>query len=274
MPDNSRLRLCILAAVAVLSGVAVFSYGPIPQDPAYHSFADQRTLLGVPNFWNVASNLAFLFVGLAGMRVLRSPTANGTLCVLRPAFFAFFLGSIFVAIGSSYYHLVSNNDTLVFDRLPMTVAFMAFLSLIVGEHIAPDLGRLSLWPLLTIGSASVLYWWFTESRGHGDLRPYVLVQYLPVVLIPMIIILFPSRLTKVHLIWAVLAAYALAKALELLDLPIYRILGISGHTLKHVVAAIGMFMLVVALRTRTVIAETRNTLSFRGLTAGVPMKWE
>jgi Ceramidase len=255
MPDKSRLRVWLLVAVAVLCGVAVCSYGPIPQDLTYHSFADQRTLLGLPNFWNVASNLAFLFAGVAGVRVLLSRQEGGTLLILRPAFFAFFIGLLLVAVGSSYYHLVPNNDTLVFDRLPMTVCFMAVLSLILGEHIAPDLGRRSLLPLLTVGSASVLYWWFTEARGHGDLRPYLLVQYLPVVLIPMIIILFPSRLTRVHLIWGLLAAYALAKALELLDLPIYRKFGVSGHTLKHIVAAFGMYLLVVALRVRTEVAE-------------------
>jgi hypothetical protein len=253
---DSRTRIWLLVAVAVLSCVAVFAHGPIPQDITYHSFADQRTLLGVPNFWNVVSNVAFLLAGVAGVLVLLSNRASGTLPMLRPAFFVFFTGSILVAAGSSLYHLAPNNDTLVFDRLPMTIAFMAFLALILGEHIDPDLGRLSLLPLVMIGSASVFYWWFTESRGHGDLRPYVIVQYLPIVLIPLILILFPSRLTKVRFVWAVLAVYALAKALELLDSPVYRRLGISGHSLKHLVAAIGMFLLVVALRGRAVIEGT------------------
>ena len=262
MPDKTQ-RIWLLVAVAILFGVAVCSHEPIPQDLSYHSFADRRTLLGVPNFWNVASNLAFLIVGVAGVLVLLLPRTVGTLRVLRPAFFAFFIGSVLVAVGSGFYHLAPNNDTLVFDRLPMTVAFMAFLSLIVGENIDPDIGRRSLVPLLTVGSASVLYWWFTESRGHGDLRPYVLVQFLPVVLIPLMIILFRSRLTKVHFIWGLLAAYGLAKALEILDLPIYRKLGVSGHTLKHIVAAFGMFLMVIALRARrgNPVSLTKSTTS-------------
>lgn len=252
MPVKKQ-RLWLLAAVAVLGGVVVYSLGPVPQDAAYHAFADQRTLFGVPNFWNVVSNLPFLLVGIAGILVLRSRRAGGTLPELRPAFFAFFIGSALVAFGSGYYHLAPNNETLVFDRLPMTIAFMGFFSLILGEHLDPKLGRRSLLPLLIVGTASVLYWWITESRGHGDLRPYALVQYLPIVLIPLILILFPSRLTNVRLIWGVLAAYALAKVLEYFDLPIYRSLGISGHTLKHLVAAIGMFLPAVALRVRTVL---------------------
>ena len=26
---------------------------PMTQDESYHQFADQRTILGIPNFWNV-----------------------------------------------------------------------------------------------------------------------------------------------------------------------------------------------------------------------------
>jgi Alkaline phytoceramidase (aPHC). len=258
MPDKTRLRIALLVVVAVLCCVAVASHGPIRQDVRFHCFADQRTLLGVPNFWNVVSNLGFLVASVAGIVVLLSRRACGTLPALRPAFFAFFIGSALVSVGSSLYHLAPNNDTMVFDRLPMTIAFMAFLSLVLGEHINPDFGCLSLLPLLMIGQASVLYWWFTELRGHGDLRVYALVQYLPIVLIPLIIILFPSRLTKVWFVWAVLAVYAVAKAFELLDSPIYLWLGISGHTLKHLVAAIGIFLLVVALRARTVVAESKS----------------
>jgi hypothetical protein len=258
MPENSILRISILISVAVVGCVAVYSYGPIPQDAAYHSFADQRTLLGVPNFWNVASNLGFLMAGIAGIRELRSPSAQGTLTALRPAFVAFFLGALGVAVGSGYDHLRPSNETLLFDRLPMTIAFMAFFALVVGEHIAPALGRALLWPLLMIGSASVFYWWLTEAKGHGDLRAYVLVQYLPIALIPLIIMLFPSRLTKVHLLWIILAVYAVAKVFELTDVAIYRSIGISGHTLKHIVAAVGMWFLALALQTRTVVAEANG----------------
>ena len=41
---------------------------PISQDQGYHHFADQRTLFGVPNFWNVVSNLPFMAVGSVGLR--------------------------------------------------------------------------------------------------------------------------------------------------------------------------------------------------------------
>jgi hypothetical protein len=60
-------------AVAALLGLMAASLAilpllpPIPQDPSYHQFADQRTLLGIPNFWNVVSNLPFVLVGAIGL---------------------------------------------------------------------------------------------------------------------------------------------------------------------------------------------------------------
>src|SRR3972149_5897461 len=46
------------------------------QDPSYHSFADARALLGVPNAFDVLSNLAFAAVGTAaGLFLGRRPDA-------------------------------------------------------------------------------------------------------------------------------------------------------------------------------------------------------
>src|SRR5262245_54252564 len=67
---------------------------PIPQDQDYHQFADQRIIIGIPNFWNVVSNLPFLAVGAAGLRRFRD----------NPAAIVFFLGVFLTGIGSSYYH--------------------------------------------------------------------------------------------------------------------------------------------------------------------------
>lgn len=248
--DGDRWRMGLVFSLIAIATIAVMLHGPIPQDPAYHQFADQRTLCGIPNFWNVCSNLPFLVVGAAGLFSVFLSAAEGALPGLRPAYFVFFVGSALVALGSAYYHLDPNNSTLVWDRLPMTVAFMAFASVIIGEHVSQRAGRLALIPLLAMGILSVLVWRVTEAKGHGDLRLYVLVQYLPALVIPALIVLFPSRLTRVYLIWFMLAAYALAKVLEALDRPLFAVLPVSGHTLKHLVAAAGLYLLVVAIRVR------------------------
>ena len=133
----------------------------------------------------------------------------------------------------------------------MTVVFMAFFSVIIGEHISPRTGQLLLYPLLAIGVASIVYWQVSEEAGRGDLRLYLIVQFLPMMLIPLILLSFPSRLSRVRLIWGVLGAYALAKFFELGDEWVYSFSQIiSGHTLKHLAAALGMYMLLVAIRQR------------------------
>jgi len=242
-----------MAALALIAAVGVLlARGPIPQDPSYHAFADHRTLLGVPNLLNVLSNLPFMVFGIAGLTVVRGERSTGLLRELRPAYTCFFAGSACVAIGSAIYHLDPNNLSLVWDRLPMTIAFMSFFAIVIGEHVGPEAGRRLLPPLLMVGPASVLYWWFTEARSAGDLRFYGLVQFLPLVLIPLILGLYRSLLTRVHLVWLVLVTYAIAKLFELYDAPIYARIGVSGHTLKHLAASAGVLLFLVAVRTRTV----------------------
>jgi hypothetical protein len=243
-------RIWIVLAIAACCAVAIALHDPIPQDPAYHHFADRRELLAVPNFWNVASNLPFLAAGMAGLFALRSKKAPGILPTLRWAYITFFAGSIFVAVGSACYHLAPNNTTLAWDRLAMTIAFMAFLSIIVGEHINANLGQKTLLPFLAIGMLSVIFWRITEANGQGDLRFYVLVQFLPFAIIPFIVILFQSALTRIEFIWAVLAAYAVGKAFEFFDGLIYRNLNMSGHTLKHLMAAAGVYFMALAVQKR------------------------
>lgn len=250
---HHRQKLLLLVGVVIVGVVAVILRGPIPQAPGYHAFADQRHLFGIPNFWNVASNLAFLVVGLAGLLVLRRRPTSGVLSPLLPSYLAFFLGTVLVAIGSAYYHLAPSDKSLIWDRLPMTVTFMAFLAILIGEQIDPEIGARFLIPLLAVGVLSVMYWWFTERQGSGDLRPYVIVQFLPIVLTPLLLLLFQSPLTRVSLLWGVLAAYAVAKLLEVLDGPVFNVTeAVSGHSLKHVVAAFGAYLLILAATKRTI----------------------
>jgi hypothetical protein len=251
---DQRSRKWLLLGIALVGTLAVIAYGPIPQPPGYHAFADQRRIFGIANFWNVASNLPFLAVGLAGLLALRGRPTRGVLPALRPAYFVFFLGTILVAFGSGYYHLAPSDESLAWDRLPMTISFMAFFPILVGEQIRPELGARLLLPLLMTGVLSVIYW-----RITGDLRPYVLVQFLPIVLAPLLLLLFSSALTRVWLLWMVLAAYAVAKLLEMFDAPIFRFLhGLSGHSLKHVVAAVGTCFVLLAATKRTLASQQKD----------------
>jgi len=239
----SRFRAQLLLAIA-LASLSIFAWPPIHQSLEYHRFADTRTLLGVANFWNVVSNLPFVLVGVAGLAWMATHLTRVERC-LRASWLVLFIGVVLVGLGSSWYPLAPGNATLVWDRLPMTLAFMALFAIILGEHIDDKLARFTLWPLLAAGVASVLYWQRTD-----DLRPYVLVQFLPVLLIPLILWLYPRRDSRA--VWIALGCYVLAKLLELFDAPIYAALGhaISGHSLKHVAAAAGMWALLAGLKGR------------------------
>jgi hypothetical protein len=260
----SRAGPWILAVVSAAAVIALALHGRIPQPHGYNAFADQRPLLGIPNFCDVVSNLAFLAVGVLGVAFVARRTPAGGLVPLRPCYLSFFLAVILVACGSAYYHLAPSDRTLVWDRLPMALAFMSFFAVIVGESISPRLGVRLFIPLLLAGAGSVWYWRLSELAGHGDLRPYILVQYLPIALIPLILLQFPSRLSEPRFIWITLASYAVAKLLEHFDQPVFeRTHLVSGHTLKHVVAALGMFAFLIALhRRRRLQGSPDDTASF------------
>lgn len=240
----NRSGVVQLAVIAILGVLALLMIGPIAQDPAYHRFADTRIAAGIANAGNVLSNLPFLLVGLWGLRRGQHLPAD----VPRAAYRVFCLGVAAVAFGSAWYHLAPDNASLLWDRLPMTVAFMALLSLLIEERVWPDASGRTLWPLLLAGIASVLYWYWSESRGAGDLRLYVLVQFLPLLMIPLLLWRHPPRFTVNARIWQALGLYVLAKLLEHFDAAILQMLGgISGHSLKHVAAALAVASLVAAV---------------------------
>jgi hypothetical protein len=245
-----RIRLLLMLAAAGL--LIPWLLPRIPQDPRYHAFADSSPYLGVANFWNVVSNLGFVLAGIAGLRALTD--APGKLAQLELHYRIFFGGVLLTGLGSIYYHLSPDNGSLVWDRLPMTVAFMALFALVIGEHLDVGLAQRLLAPLLAAGMGSIGYWYWSESRGIGDLRPYALVQFLPILMIPLILLLFPSRFDTTRPLWALIGWYGLAKLLEMFDRQILEITGvIGGHPLKHLAAAMGVYQLALGLsRRRTV----------------------
>lgn len=262
MTRGTRGRLLALAVVTAVSAAVVFSLPPIPQDPAYHRFADTRTVLGIPNFQNVISNLPFLLVGGAGLVRLRrrlagSADMGGAAEASEKAAWLFlFLGVALTAFGSAWYHLRPGNASLVWDRLPMTLGFMGFFAGIIGERIGQRAYRLLFWPLVGVGVSSVLYWYASELRGAGDLRLYALVQFFPLLLIPLLMAFYQPRYTGGRWIFIALGAYGAAKVFEHYDHEIYSALGfVSGHPLKHLVAAAGCWALLYMFSRRQRIAE-------------------
>ena len=251
--------IAVFAGTALVVIAVLVFVGPIPQDPAYHAFADARPFLGIANFANVVSNLPFLVIGAWGVGYVMRHGHAVCLPGLELAYVVFFSGVLLTALGSAYYHLVPANEPLAWDRLPMTIGFAGLFAIIVGEFVSARIGRLLVIPLLIVGIVSVEYWIWSETRGAGDLRPYALFQFLPMLLIPIILLLYRPAIGHARYFWVMLGCYALSKTAEFLDAPIFAAGGIvSGHTLKHLFAAAATGTLLYALTQRRLPARAAN----------------
>ncbi len=229
--------LTFLFGFAAISLLVLWFVPPIPQSQLYHGFADQRTMLGIPNFWNVVSNAPFLMVGAMGLLRVRGNWSAST----------FFLGVFLTGIGSSYYHWDPDDLGLFWDRLPMSLAFMAALAYVIEERIDQRAGQMLLWPLILLGIVSLLVW-----IGTDDLRLYAWVQFFPLVALPLMFWLLEPKYSGTVYWFVAAGLYALAKVLEYSDDAIFSATGqmMSGHALKHVAAAAACYAIYWAIVTR------------------------
>ena len=247
MFDSSRSsgRTIAFLAFTIASLVALPLLSPIVQNQNYHDFADQRTILGIPHFWNVVSNAPFVAVGAAGLWQFRRNAAIAAL----------FFGVFMTGFGSAYYQLGPNDRTLFWDRLPMAIGFMAILAIAIEERLDKRTGTILLWPLVAVGAFSLLLW-----RWTGDLRLYGWVQFFPCAALLLLFVLFPPKYSGTSY-WLVAAAlYALAKLFEFYDAEIYSLGNVlSGHTLKHLAAAAACFTILRYFQNRRPIeAEAKD----------------
>lgn len=94
---------------------------------------------------------------------------------------------------------------------------------------------------------------FADRRGMQNIANFNNVfSNIPFVLI---LWLFNSRLNGNKYICGIIIAYAFSKLVELFDARIYSALGlISGHTLKHLIAALATYIYYRALRKRQIVS--------------------
>jgi hypothetical protein len=244
----------LLLAVGMVLLIVGLILPPIPQPLSYHNFADHRGWLGIPNFGDVVSNLPFAIVGLCGLIFLSKPRPE-TFSDPRERwlYVVMFAGMILTAFGSAYYHLAPGNARLVWDRIPIMIVFMALLTAVIAERISVIAG-LWLFPLLeAAGIGSVLLWRAGELRGHGDLRFYAAVQVYAI-LILLLMLLVPAKYTRASDYAVVVGFYVLAKMLEETDRRVFDIgQVVSGHTLKHLAAAMAGYWILRMLMKREIV---------------------
>ncbi len=248
--------LAFLIIFTLIVGILFLLISPIPQDLHYHNFADKRTLFSIKYFFNVFSNIAFIIAGILGLvkifsckqtDVFKKSTEQWPYIVL-------FIGSILTGIGSGYYHLNPNNATLFWDRAPMCIISMSYFSAILMERVNRKLGLYLLVPLIIIGILGVIHWELSELNGQGDLRLYGLMQFYPIAMILLMLILFPSPYTGTYYIVESFGWYTIAKLGEFFDKGVYILTlhAISGHTIKHLAAALGIYSIVRYLKHRKI----------------------
>lgn len=248
MPEPLPLRklklvLGLLGTLFLASLIGVFGFlPPIPENPAYHHFAPSTVFTTqIPNGLNVLTNIPFAIVGCYGL----------ILCVRsRPkiaswSWALFFAGVGLTAAGSAYYHWKPDDARLVWDRMPMTIAFTGLFSGMLSELIDPKVERYLLAPLFVAGILSVLYGYIAE-----DLRAYGLIQFFPLVALSLLLPIIPERYDRGHLLCYALLFYVAAKAFELNDQETFLLTGIGGHPIKHLLASCSTFCILLRLGKR------------------------
>lgn len=235
----------IPVAMVVLAVAVLAIHGPIAQLPHYHAFADQSRWLGLPHAADVLSNLGFAAVAVWGAAALWQLRGSTGFRRAMPGYALFVAGLFLTALGSSFYHLAPDNASLVWDRLPIALVCAGLLGAVraethPGAHPLADIVLLGMF-----ACCSVAWWRFTDLHGTGDLRPYLLLQGLPLALIPLWQWIYGvSRMDRLPFM-AAIALYVAAKMAELHDHEFLAALGwMSGHTLKHVLSTLAAAMLV------------------------------
>ncbi len=242
-------------AITVLIIGAALWYGPVEQLPNYHAFADQQTLYGIPHFFDVVSNIGFALVALWGLWSLAPACRRRSLEFGWAGYRLFLFGLFLTAFGSAYYHLAPDNARLVWDRLPIALACGGLLAGVYGDVKEKSSALMSTW-CAVIAVYSVAWWYATELLGEGDLRPYLLFQILPMLLIPLWQWIYRAPLGDRLSFGGALILYAVAKAAEVYDHAIAdAFFPMTGHTLKHLLAVLAAALIVGRLVCRTRLAK-------------------
>jgi hypothetical protein len=236
-----RAEMFLVAGIGVLCVVALLAPA-LAQDPAYHRFADARTLLGVPRAMDVLSNAGLVLSGLCGLALMAARRLALFSQTLRVSAVVFFLGFVFTGMGSAHYHLAPDDARLAVDRLCMVVALGGILGLVATQRVSERAGAALLAFGLLAGPASVVWWVAT-----GSMTPYAVLHFGGLLTAALCLL---GRPRGEGPNWtALILGYTLAKTAEHFDAGIFMLTQeiVSGHTLKHVLAALAAWAVIVPL---------------------------
>jgi hypothetical protein len=239
---SKRETVLLIACLALL---ALAWLAPAQTQPAdYHAFADRGAWGGVPYAMDVLSNLPFALAGLAGGYCLWKSPPRTASNMQRAMAALFFGGLLLTAAGSSWYHWQPDDAGLTIDRCAMAVAFAGLLGVAAAGRISERAGAALGLAVLLLAPLGIRTW-----AATGNVLPWAALQSGGLLLLLWMAWL-PARYRALEIRWSlVILAYAAAKLLEVNDHEIYRMTGelVSGHTLKHVVAAVAAWPVVAAV---------------------------
>jgi hypothetical protein len=249
--------------ITLIAVGGIWLYGPIVQFAHYHEFADDRSVFGIANAWNVLSNIGFAGVWVWGLWRLWGHRTDPILSSGWPGYSVFLYSLILTTAGSSFYHWSPDNFRLIWDRLPIALACAGLLTAVSAETNPQVNGSYRRIWLMSVAVFGVFWWYYTGENGQGDLRPYLLLQCLPLVLIPLWQAIYGATRSDRLVFGLAIGLYAVAKAAEWYDHGLLVLLGgwISGHTIKHLLAAAASAVIVARLVDRVKIDTKKRESS-------------
>ena len=236
---NPLLFTLGLFATVILVFTAFWSLLPVQDVSSYFNYADQRCILGINNFSDVVSNLAFTFVGFLGFYWVKNNDTHS---------YEFnFLGNslatamVLVSIGSAFFHYIPTVERLFWDRVPMVLGFISLIGLLIADRVNKNIGLKTFYILFVLSVITLALW----RLNYLDLRPYLLIQFGALLFVVLIILLKSRGKVSNTAVWTSFGLYILAKIFEIADSFMWNLTGfISGHTLKHLAAALAMYFLL------------------------------
>lgn len=239
------LALWLLAAVLGPVLLTLPSHGLEALHPHGHPFVDARMFWGIPNFMDVLSNAPLFLAGALGVGVLQLQRSTKPLPAVQLAMTVFFVGLMLTGLGSAWYHWAPDAQGLVLDRLSMAVTFAGALALAVSERVSVAAASVTLRMSLMVALLSAVM-----PLSHDNVWPWAVVQFGGMALMGWLSMQKPVAGAMGVRIGGLLALYAVAKMFELGDAAVFHATGelVSGHTLKHLVAALAVLPVVIAVR--------------------------
>lgn len=230
---SRRCALVLLAAMAAALATGLLAWGPVPLGAGAFAHADGRAALGLPNVVNVLASLPLFAAGLWGLRATRASTWPRQ---LRHAWGAFHCCAMGAALLAAIHHLNPTLATWLPAATAMSAGFAMLAAGALAERVDPRLASTSA--LAGIGLAVLLAAAWVGWSGAGDVRVFLLIELLPVLLLPAGAFSLHGAHTRPADWVLMLAGYGAARAADLADAPIFAATGwIGGHALMHLLLA-------------------------------------